>query len=160
MHWARRARGLRLIRLANHCPWPGSRCAIHRIVACESLKTATVFTPSSCCLSFLFTIAPSTSQIAHSSASKTCICPVPRQLRRVLHSLPCLHTTAAPTRPSSERDQSVHHIQTPAPTFDSVALAQDCVALLAVLLLSTMTILTTGSSPRAGQLMHSVVRPC
>jgi len=57
-------------------------------------------------------------------------------------------------------DPSVYHIQTPAPTFASFSLAQRCAALLAVLLSSSIMVLTTGSSPRAGQLMSSVVRLC
>ena len=99
MPWPRRLRALLLIRLASRCPGPGSRCAARRIAACESLKTATVFTPCFCNVS-LFSIATSSaSPIAHSSASKTSMRPVPRKLRRDLHSFPCLHTAAAPTRP-------------------------------------------------------------
>jgi len=148
-----------LIRLASRCPGPGSRCAMHRIAAYESLKTPTIFTPCSCNVS-LFSIATSSaSPITHGSASKMSIHPVPRKLRRDLHSFPCLHTAAAPTRPSSECDPSVHHIQTPAPILASFSLAQRCAALLAALV-SSMVVLTTGSSPGAGQLMPSVVRPC
>jgi len=160
MPWPRRLCALLSIRLASLWPGPGSRCAARRIVACESLMTATVFTPCMCNVS-LFSIATSSaSPIAHSSASKTSMRPVPRKLRRDLHSFPCLHTAAAPTRPSSERNPSVHHIQTPAPTLASVSLAQRCAALLVAVVSSSMVVLTTGSSPGAGQLMPLVVRPC
>ena len=150
----------RLIRLATRCPGPGSRCAVRRMAACESLKTATVFTPCLCSV-FLFSIVTSSARpIAQRLASKTSICPVPRQLRRDLHSFPCLHTAVAPTRPSSEHDPSVHHIQTPAPTLASFSLAQRCAAFLAAVSSSSMMVLTTDSSPGAGQSMPSVVRPC
>ena len=69
-----------------------------------------------------------------------------------------LHTAAHSTTPSSERDPSVHHIQTPAPTVASFPLAQRCSALLAAVALYNMTVLTTDSSPGAGQLIPSVVR--
>ena len=140
---------LRLIRLGNRGRWHGCWCAVRQIVACESLKTATVVAPCHCNVSLLLTVSPSASQIAHSSASTTSIRPVPRYLRRVLHSFACLHTAGAPTRPSSERDPSIHHIQTPAPTFASFSLAQRCTALLAVLLSSSIIVFTTGSSPGA-----------
>jgi hypothetical protein len=97
--------------------------------------------------------------VAHSSASKTSICQVPRELQRDLHSFPCLHTAAVPTRPLSERDPSVYHIQTPAPILASSSLAQRCAALLEAAVSSSIVILTAGSSPRAGELMPSIVRP-
>jgi hypothetical protein len=78
MPWVRRARALRLIRLANRCPGPGSRCAVRRMAACESLKIATVFTPLLCCGSFFLIVSPNASPIAHNLASKTTIRPVPR----------------------------------------------------------------------------------
>jgi len=71
MPWARRFRALLLIRLPSCCPGPGSRCAARRIAACESLKTATVFTPCCCGLSLLLTLSPGVSPIAQSSASIT-----------------------------------------------------------------------------------------
>jgi len=43
-------------------------------------------------------------------------------LRRDLHSFPCLHTAAAPTWPSSQRDPSIHHIHIPALFFSCPAL--------------------------------------
>jgi len=160
MPWPSSLRALLLIRLASLGPGPGSGCAARQIAACESLQTATVFTPCLCNVS-LFSIATSSaSPITHSSASKTSMRPVPRKLRRDLDSFPCLHTAAAPTRPSSERDPSVHHIQTPSPTLASLSLAQRCAALLAAVVLSSMVVLTAGSSPGAGQFMPSVVRPC
>jgi hypothetical protein len=155
-----RARGLRLVSLANRCPRPGSRCAVRRIVSCKLLKTDPIFTLCSCSLSPLLPVSPSMSPITRSSASKTSIRLVPRYLQQVLHSSTCLHTAAVPTRPSSERDTSVHYIQTPAPTFASFSLAQHCAALSAVLLSSSIIVVTSGSSPGAGQLMPSVVRPC
>ena len=66
----------------------------------------------------------------------------------------------APTRPFSERDTSVHHVQTPAPTLASFSLAQHCTALFAAVVSSSTVVLTTESSPGAGQFMPSVVQPC
>jgi len=86
--------------------------------------------------------------------------PVPRKLRCDLYSFPCLHTAAAPTRPSSERVPSVHHIQTRTPTLGTFCLAQRCAALLAVVVSSSMVVLTTDSSPGGGQSMPLVVWPC
>jgi len=160
MPWARRLRALLLIRLASRCPGPGSRCAARRIAACESLKTATVFTPCTCSVSLFSFATSSASPIAHSSASKTSIRPVPRKLWRGLHSFPCLHTAAAPTRPSSKRDPSVHHCQTPAPILASFSFAQRCAPHLAAVVSSSMVVLTAGSSPGAGLLMPLIVRPC
>ena len=60
----------------------------------------------------------------------------------------------------SERDPSVHYIQTPAPTLASFALALRWAALLAVVVSFSMTVLTTDSSPRASQFLPSVVRAC
>jgi len=157
---ARSAYALQLIRLANRCPGPGSSCAARRIAVCESLKIATVLTPCLCNVSLFSIVSSSASPMAHSSASKTSMRPVPRKLRRDLHSFPCLHTAAAPTRPSSERDPSVHHIQTPAPTLASFSLAKRCAALLAAVLWSSMMVLTADSSPGTSQFMPSVVRPC
>jgi hypothetical protein len=94
------------------------------------------------------------SPIAHSSALKTSIRPVPRHMRRDLHWVPCLHTAAAPIRPS------VHHIQAPAPILASFSLPQRCAALLAAVLSSSMVVLTTDSSPGGGHSVPSVVRPC
>ena len=65
----------------------------------------------------------------------------------------------APTRPSSECDPSFHHIQTPAPTLASFYFAQRCAVLLAAVVLSSMVVLTTDSSPGAGQFMPLVVQP-
>jgi len=141
-------------------PWASSRCAARRIADCESLMNTTIFTPCICSVS-LFSIATSgASPIPHSSASKTSIHLVPRMLWRDLHSFPCLHTTAAPTRPSSERYPSVHHIQTPALIFTSFSLGQRCAARLAAAVWSSMVVLTGVPSPGAGQFMPSVIRPC
>jgi hypothetical protein len=71
-----------------------------------------------------------------------------------------MHIAAAPTRPSSKCDPSVHHNQIVAPTFTSVSLAHCCAVLLAMLLSSSIMVLTTGSWPGAGQLMPSVVQRC
>jgi len=160
MPWVRRFLALLLIQLASRSPGPSSRCAARPIAACESLTTGTVFTP--CCLShfLLLTVSPSPSPIANGSASTTSIRPVPRYLRRVPHSSQCLHTAAVPTRRLSQRDASVHPMQTPAPTFASFSLAQYFVALLAGLLSSSIMVLTSGFSPGAGQLMSCVARPC
>jgi hypothetical protein len=85
---------------------------------------------------------------------------VPRNLERDLHSFPCLHTAASPPRPSPERDQSIHHILTPASILASFSLAQCCAALLTAAELSSIVVLTAGSSPGAGQFIPLVVRPC
>jgi len=77
MPWARRACALRLIHLATRCPGPGSRCAVRRMAACESLTT-TVSTPCLCIVSLFAIITSSASPIAHSPASKTSIRPKPR----------------------------------------------------------------------------------
>jgi hypothetical protein len=157
---ARTGRALLLIWLADRCPGPRSWCGVHLITACESLKTATGFIWCTSSVSLDLTISTSASPIAHSSALKTSICPVPIQPRPVLLSLPCLLTSGAPTLLSSERDPSVHHILTPAPTFTPFSLAQCCVALLAVLLSTNIMVFTTRSLPGAGQLMYSVVWLC
>ena len=145
----RRTRTIRLFRSADSCPWPSSWCAVLRIAACESLKTAFVFALCSCRLSLLVPVFPSAGPIAYRSTSKTSIGPVPRQLRHIIHGLPSLPSAAAPTRRSSERDESVHYIQTPAPTIASFSLTQCCAALLAMLLFSSIMVLTTGASPGA-----------
>jgi len=160
MPWPRRLHALLLIRLTSRCPAPGSRCAPRQIAACKSLKTATVFTPCTCNVSLFSLATSSASPIAHRLASKTSMRPVPGKLRQDLHLVLCLHTAAAPTQPSSERDSSVHHIQTPAPTFASFSLAQRCAALLAAVVSSSMVVLTAGSSPGAGKLLPVVVLPC
>ena len=85
---------------------------------------------------------------------------MPRELWRDLHTFPCLHTAATATRPSSERDPSVHHIPTPALIVDSFPIAQSCGALLAAAVSSSMVVLTAGSWPGAGQYMPLVVTPC
>jgi len=70
---------------------------------------------------------------------------VPRWLRKAFQRSPCLHTAAAPTLPSSDRDPSVHHIQTPAPTLASLSLAQRIASLFAAVSSLSMTVLTAGS---------------
>ena len=95
-----------LIHLARCCAGPGSRCSVCRMAACESLKTATFVTQCDCSVSCFFTDSRSASPIAHSSASKTSIPPVPRWLRKALQPSLWLHTAAAPTLPSSDRDPS------------------------------------------------------
>ena len=156
---ARRLRALLLIRFASRCAGLGPRCAARRIAASESLKTATVFTPSSCNVSVGSIATSSANLIAHCSVLKTSMRPVPGKLWGDLHSFPCVHTAVAPTWPSSERDPSVHHIQTPAPILASFPLAQYCAALLAAVVSSSMVGLTTGSPPGTSQFMPSVVRP-
>jgi len=141
----RRVCGLQLICPANGYPSTGSWCAVSRIAACESPKTATVSTPCSWSLSLHLTVSPSTSPIAHCLESKTSIHPVPRQVWWALHALPWLHAASAPTQPSSEHDPSVQHILTAAPTFPSFSLAQCCAALMAMHLSYSIMVLTTGS---------------
>jgi len=72
---------------------------------------------------------------------------------------PCLHTAAAPCLPSSDRDPSVHHIQTPAPTLASLSLAQRIASLLAAVSSLSMTVLTAGSSSGLRQCMDSASWP-
>jgi len=160
MPWGRRLLALLLIRLTSRCTEPGSRCAVGRIAASESLKTATVFTQCICNVSLVSIATSSASPIAHSSESKIPIHPVPSKLRRDLKSFPCLDSAAAPTRPLSECDPSVHHIQTPAPILAALSLAKRYAALLAAAVSSRMVVLTAGSSHGASQFMPSVVRPC
>jgi len=117
MPWARRLRAHLLIRLASCCPGPSSKCAVRLTAARESLKTATIFTPCSCSVCLVAIATSSASPIAHCSGSKRSVRPVPSKLRRDLHTFSGLHTAAAPTWPSSERDPSVHHIRTPVPIF-------------------------------------------
>jgi hypothetical protein len=120
--------------------WAGTRShfAAQGIAAGQSLNTPMVTTPCLRILSLLFTVSLRARRIAHRPAVKTCICQVPRKLRRVFHSLPCLHTAAASTWASSELDPAVHHTKTPTPTFVSFSLAQCSAALLAVLLSSSI----------------------
>ena len=156
----RRLRAILLIRLASCCLGSGSMCAACRIAPCESLKTATIATQYICNDS-LFSIAKSgASSITHSLASKTYICLVPRMLWRDLRVFQYLHNAAAPTRPLSERNPSVHHIQTPALILASYCLAQRCAVLLAAVVSYSLVVMTAGSSPGAGQFMPSVVWPC
>lgn len=137
---------------------PGSRCAACSIQACESLKNADVVTKSICNLC-LFSIARSCmSQTDYCSLSNISIRPVLRILWCELHPFPCFHTAAAPFWPSSERHQSVHHIQTPAAILASFFPALRCVAILAEEVMSWITVLTAGSSPGASQIMPSVLR--
>jgi len=132
MLWAWRAYAFQSICLANCCPGPVSQYAVRRTAACESLKTATVFTLCSYSLSLLMTFSPSAGPIADSSATTTSISLGPISPWRVLHSLPCLLRAAAPTRLESECDPSVHYIETPAQNISSFSLAQLCAALLTV----------------------------
>ena len=94
-----------------------SMSAAGRIAACESLKTPTVYTPCNCNMSLFLIATSSVSQMVDSLALNTSICPVPTKVWRDIHSVPWLHIAGAPTRPLSERDPSVHHIQTPALNF-------------------------------------------
>jgi len=158
--WARRLHTLLVIHLASRYPGPGSKCADRLIAACESLKTATILAPCICNVSLFSFAISSPSPIAHNSAAQTSIHPEHRKQRRDLHPFPCLHNAAAHTRPSSERDPSVHPIQTRAPILASLSLAQHCTARLAAAVSSSMLVLTTGSSPGAGQFMPLVVWPC
>jgi hypothetical protein len=72
----------------------------------------------------------------------------------------CLHTGAAPTQPSSELNESRHHIQIPAPSLASLFRGQHCAALFPAVVSSRMLDLTTDSLHSAGQSMSSVVPPC
>jgi len=156
---ARRLRGLLIVHLASRCTGPGSRCAAGRIAALEMLKAATVLTRCFCNVSLSSIATPSASPIAYSSASKTSVHLGPRKLRRDLHSFPGVHSTAAPTQPSAERDPSSHHIQIHALSLAFESLAQHYAALLAVVVSFIKVVLTTGS-PGTSQFMPSVVRPC
>jgi hypothetical protein len=160
MPCARRLCAILEIRVAIRYLGPSSRFGVRRIAACHSLNTSTVSSPCVCNVSLFSIATPSASRIAHCLASNTSIRPAPRSLWPDFHPSLCLYTAAAPTRPSLERDPSVHHIQTPAPTFASFYLGQRCAALLAVVALSSMMVLTTESSPGAGQFMPSVARAC
>jgi hypothetical protein len=136
---ARRLRALLMNHLASHCPGTDLRCAAGQIAACKLLKTATIFTQSFY-NDYLFSIATSSaSPTSHRLPSKTSMHPMPRKLQRDLHSFPCLPTPVAPTRPSFERDPSVHHIQNPAPIVASFSLAQCCAAHLAAVVSSVDT---------------------
>jgi hypothetical protein len=149
MPWESRLCASRLIRLTSRYTGPRSRCALCRIAAYESKKTATIFTPCCCDVSLISMATLGGSLITHHAVSKTSRCTVPRKLRQDLLSFLCLHTTAAYIRPSSERDPSVHHIQTPAPILASFSLALCCLAHLAAVMPSSMVVLATGSSPGA-----------
>jgi len=159
MLWGRRHRTLLLIRLTCSCPGPGSRCAVHRIVTCGSLMTATVVTPCCCKFSRISISTSRANPIPHNSGSKPSIGLVPGKLCRDLHSFLCLHTAVAPGRPSSECDQSVRHIPTLAPLLASFSLAQRCAALLAAVV-SSMVVLTTGSSSGASWFVPWAVQAC
>jgi len=122
---------LHLINLPRRCPGLGSRCTVHPIAGCESLKTATYVTQCVCRVSLFFTASRSTSLIAHSPASETSIRLVPRWMWMPFPRPLCLHTVAGPTLPSSDCDQSVYHIQTPASTVPSCSLAPQIASLFA-----------------------------
>ena len=62
------------------------------------------------------------------------------------------------TQPSSEHNPSRHHIQTAILNLAFISFALYCVALLAAPLSSSIMVLTTGSSPGAGQLMPLVAQ--
>jgi hypothetical protein len=157
--WARRLHPLLWICLTSHCHGPGSRCAARRSAACESLKSDTVFTACFCNVSRFSLAVSSKSPIPYSSSSKTSMRPVHRMLQQDFHSFLCLHTAAVPTRPLSERNPSVRHIQTPAPILACFSLALCCVAHLAAVVSSSMVVLDTGSSHGASQFMPLVVQP-
>ena len=75
---SRRVLGLWLIHLAKGCLGQGFRCSVHRMAACELLKTATFVTLCVCSVSLFPTDSQSASPIAHSSASQISTCLVPR----------------------------------------------------------------------------------
>jgi hypothetical protein len=121
---------------------------------------ATIFTPCLCNISLFSIVSSRAIPIAHSSASKTAMRPVPEKLLQDLHRLPCLDSSTAPTRLSSERNPSAHHIHTPAPILASFPLLQRCAVLLAAVASSRMIGLPTDTSPRAGHIMTLVVQRC
>jgi len=151
---------LPLIRLATGRPGPSSRCAVRLMATCELLKIATVFTPCLYSVPLFLIVGSSASPIGHTFTPKICTPPVPRSLWQDLHSSRWFHTAASPTWRSSELDSSVPHIQIPALTLASFSLDQLCSALLAAVLSSSMMVLTTESSPGAGQFITSVFWPC
>jgi hypothetical protein len=101
------------------------------MTACESLTTATFVNLSGCSVSCYFTNSRSASLIANSTQLKTSSRLVPRWLRNALKLSLCLHTATAPTVLSSDHDPSIHHIQTPTPTFASLSVAQHTTSLFA-----------------------------
>jgi hypothetical protein len=84
---------------------------------------------------------------------------VPRCLPKAFQPSLYLHTAAAPTLPSSDRDSSVHHVQTPAPTLASLSLAQRFYPRFAAVSSLSMPVLTAGSASGLGQRIVSASRP-
>jgi len=84
---------------------------------------------------------------------------VPRHLRQAFHRSPCLHTAAALARPSSDRNLSVHHIQTSAPTLASHSLAQRIASYFTAVSSLSMTVFTASSLSGLDQRMISASRP-
>jgi hypothetical protein len=148
-----------LIHLARCCPGPDSRCSIRQMADCESLKTATFVTTSVCSVSGIFTYSRSPSLMAHNSASLTSIRPVQRWLRKAMQPSLCLHTAAAATLPSSDRDPSIHHTQTPTPTLAALSLAQRFGSFYTAVSSLSITVLTAGCSSMHGQRIIFASRP-
>jgi len=115
------------------------------MAACKSLMTSSFVTQCVGSVSFFFNDSRSASPIDDSSASKTSIRLVASWLQKALQPPLCLHTAAVPTLPSMASDQSVHHIQTAAPTFASLSLAQGPASLFAAVSLLSATLLIAAS---------------
>jgi len=148
---SRRVFVLSIVHLVSGCPGPESRCSVRRNAACKSLKTATYITPFVCCVSIRTTDSQSASPIAHSSGSLTSTRPVLRWLWKARQASLSSHTAGAPTLPSLDRNPSVHHTQTPAPTLTSHWLAPCIACLFAGGSSLIMTVLTAGASSRLGE---------
>jgi hypothetical protein len=150
---------LRLIQLGRGCPGSCSRCSVHRVAGCVSLKTATFITACVCSVSLFVTEFRSACLIGQSSAPYSSILPVRKCLRDEFQRFPCVHTTAGPTLPSSDCGLSVDHIQTPTPTLACPSLAQRIASLLPAISSLSMSVLTAGSSSWFGQRMVAATRP-
>jgi len=149
----------RVIHQPTTCDRPSSRCSVHRKAGCESQKTSHFLSQCICSVSLLGTDSLRASPIRVSSASYTSILPVPTWLRKAFPWRPCLHAAAASTLLSLDRDPSVNHIQTPAPTLASLFLTQWVASPLSTASSLCIAILTAASSSGLGQRMVSASRP-
>lgn len=103
-----------MIRLASHCPGPGSICCSHLMAVCESAQMWTLV--QGCFVHCLLAPRPvrwpcsaisRASPITYSSASNTSLF-VPRYMFRIFHS-GSHHTTLAPLRLESSLEPSVQN---------------------------------------------------
>jgi hypothetical protein len=157
--WARRDRALWLIYFTSLCPGSGPSGGVHQIGACESVKTATVFTLCCCSISHCSIITSCASLILGRSVSKHSIRPVYTNLLCDFHRFLQLHTVMSRTQPLSEHNLSVHHTLTAALNLVSFPITQCCGVQLAVLVSCSVLVVTTDSLPRDGQFMPGVVQP-